>query len=638
MTAPQKSAKGDVIRFASFEANLRTRELKKHGRKLRLPHLPFEVLAAVLERPGELVTREELRQRLWPDGTFVDFDNNLNAAVTRVRQILGDSADSPQFIETLPRLGYRFIGNIESTPSEPVESTPVSPITSPSAASSADRERRWPFGLWAAVAVAIVAATGGLVAWRMATARAADADRIMLAVLPFDNMSGDPEHEYLSDGVTEELITELARLAPDRLGIIARTTTFRYQGAKKDVAAIADELGVHFVLEGSVRRDGDRVRVTAQLIEPRGQSHVWAQSYDRNLRDLLDVEREVATAVAASVHLAVDPNAAGPRRQTTSEEARNAYLRARYYASKGTVYAIEQAIQQYRSAVELDPEYALAHAALARPLVFSTGNAPGAALRDAASAAERAIRIDPSLPEGQLAQAMVLLYRDRDLERARAAFERAIALDPGNAEAHFYQSHALTASGRFDEALVAARRAQHLDPFSALIHHYIGRILLFAGRPNEAIEQLTKTLELEPNYSWALLFMVVAREQLGHEQEALALRQRYWAVMNVAPDRIAHLGETVRTSGYKAVRRVWIHWLEGFATEKGFVTSTELAMLHVAQNEPDAAFRWLEKAVDDQTRDLIYLRVYPEFAGIRGDSRYTEIVRRVFQPGRAASN
>jgi tetratricopeptide (TPR) repeat protein len=238
--------------------------------------------------------------------------------------------------------------------------------------------------------------------------------------------------------------------------------------------------------------------------------------------------------------------------------------------------------------------------------------------------------LDPKLPEAELAWAMAVLYGDRDLEAARGAFVSALALDRGNAEAHYYYAQYLTAAGRFDEALQASREAQALDPFSPLIHHYVGRILHFAGKDPEAVEHLARTLELEPNYPWALLFTANAYEDLGTYAEATRFRQRYWSAMGVPPDRVNRLGQSFAAGGYPAVRREWIDWIEGFARSSGFVTSTELAMLYGWLGEKDQAFKWLEKAVDAQTRDLIYLRVTPELAPLRSDPRFDAIAARVF--------
>jgi TolB-like protein/DNA-binding winged helix-turn-helix (wHTH) protein/Flp pilus assembly protein TadD len=607
------------IRFGPFEANPRTRELTKHGRRVRLPGLPFELLLALLERPGELVSREDLRKRLWSEDTFVDFDNNLNAAVTRLRQALGDSAEQPRYIETLPRLGYRFVGSIE---------TPAT-ATEPAAA---PRPRRYAGPLAIAAAILLVLVFAG---WRTLRPRDVPPARQMLVVLPFDNLSDDPAQDYVSDGFTEEIITELARLDSRRLGVIARTTAFKYKGARRSVREIGEDLNASLVVEGSVRRDGDRVRVTAQLIRTDDQSHIWANTYDRPVRDLLSIEREIGLAIAAAIHVAVIPHGGESAVADVREEARDAYLRARYFAAEATVASMEKAIAHYREAIEAEPGYALAHAGLARALVFGTRTAPKAALQQARDAATRARELSPTLrPEAELAWAIAVLYGQRDLEAAGEAFRRVLHLDPGNAEAHFYHAQYLTAAGRFDEALSAARQALELDPSSTLVHHYIGRILHFAGRRPEAVAHLQRTLDLDPEYGWALLFLAVAHEPMGEFDKATAARQKYWTAMGVPQAQVDALGETFRKDGYRGVRRAWIAWIEGFARESGYVTSTELAMLYGALGEKDQAFAWLQKAVENDTRDLIYLRVYPELDPLRSDARFAQVLSQVFTTSR----
>jgi len=640
-----------IARFGPFEADFRTHELRKHGRRIRLPHMPFQVLAALLEEPGEMVDRDGLRHRLWPDGTFVDFDNNLNSAVTRLRQALGDSAATPVYIETLPKLGYRFLAQVEFEETQdpataPTPGPPVAPsaLSVPTPSSDPPRLAAGPRGARAAgprplvrvAAAASAVVTMGLAAiWLWPAAAPAvqpsgDA-RVMLAVRPFQNLSGVAEQDYLSHGFTEELITELARLDPTRLGVVARTTSFKFESSRRSIADIARELGVQYLLEGSVRSDGARLRIAVQLIETAGQSHVWANTFDRDRSDLFAVEGEVAHAVAAAVKLAVVPDGSTSTSASfpVSADAREALLQARFHLSKATADGVERAITAFTRAIDLEPDYALAHAGLARALVFGTRTEPRIALGRARVAAQRAVQIDPALPEGHLAAALVRLYADRDLRGAIQAFEGALVRDAGNADVHFYYAQALAASGRFDDALVAARRALTLDPFSPLVHHYIGRILIFARKPAEAAAHLRQTLDLDPLYQWGILFLAVALEESGDTAGAVAARQRYWAVAGVAPERIARLGEVFQNGGYDAVRREWIAWTEGIVKERGFVTSTELALLHAALGEKDASLRWLTRAWEQQTRDLIYVRVYPEFSILKGDPRFEALLSQI---------
>jgi tetratricopeptide (TPR) repeat protein len=353
------------------------------------------------------------------------------------------------------------------------------------------------------------------------------------------------------------------------------------------------------------------------------------------VRDLLSIEREIGLAIAAAIHVAVIPQRGESAVADVRPEARDAYLRARYFAAEATVASMEKAIAHYREAIAAEPGYALAYAGLARALVFGTRTAPKAALQQARDAATRARELSPAVrPEAELAWAIAVLYGQRDLEAAGEAFRRVLQLDPGSAEAHFYHAQYLTAAGRFDEALSAARQALELDPSSTLVHHYIGRILHFAGRRPEAVAHLQRTLELDPEYAWALLFLAVAHEQMGELDAATAARQKYWTAMGVPRPQVDALGETFRKDGYSGVRRAWIAWIEGFARESGYVTSTELAMLYGALGEKDLAFAWLQNAVENDTRDLIYLRVYPELEPLRSDARFAQVLSQVFTTSR----
>lgn len=489
------------------------------------------------------------------------------------------------------------------------------------------RKISWGFVL-AGVALVVVAVVGAGI-WLERTGESIDErlDPGVLAVLPFDNLSGDPQQDYLSDGFTEELITQLARVDPYRLRVIARTTVMKYKGAKKDVAEIAKAIGAHYVLEGSVRQAGSQLRITAQLIRASDQTHLWAESYDREISDLLAVQTNVGQAVAGHIASLTGSRAAKPA-TPVRPEAYEAYLRARYHHSQGTVAGLEAAIENYKKAVAADPDYALAHAGLARAYVFGIGTRPADAMKQAATSANEALRLQPDLPEALLASALVKLYGEHNWQAARDEFDRLLALDRGNADAHFYYSHYLSSVGLFDRAIYHARVAQEIDPFSPLIGHYVGRHMMFARLYPQAIEEFNKTLALEPGYPWALLFTAIAKEQMGRAEEAVEARQRYWSAMNVDAEKVAQLKEAFAKSGQKGVWQMWAEWTEGFQRKSGYVTSSELAILHAQLGNSDEAFRWLDRAIEDRTRDLIYLKVDPSYDPLRKDPRFAEALRR----------
>ncbi|MGH9330649.1 MAG: winged helix-turn-helix domain-containing protein, partial [Vicinamibacterales bacterium] len=395
-------------RFGVFEFDPRVGELRRRGLKVRVRGRPLDILAILLERRGEVVTREQLRERLWPADTFVDFDHGLNAAVNKLREALGDTAENPRFIETLPRRGYRFIAPVESL-QKPVEvaapvgltAGPLMDVVSPEVRSQAPprSQTRWK-GIAIAATVAATVLTAAMWSGRSGPPAAAPSGKVLLAVLPFENLSGTPDQDYFSDGLTDELIAQLGGLAPERLGVIARTSTLQYKAAKKDIGQIGRELGVAYVLEGSVRRAGDRVRITAQLIQVADQTHLWAERYDRDVADVLGIQSEVAMKVASSLAMEIlaDRSArAAPARVFPAFET---YMRGRFYREQVTEDSVRRAISHFERAIELDPNYAAAHAALAdcHRLLAAPGwevERPGDLLPRARTAADRALQIDP---------------------------------------------------------------------------------------------------------------------------------------------------------------------------------------------------------------------------------------------------
>ena len=627
-----------LVRFGTFEVDLQARELRRNGVKVKLQDQPFQVLVALLDRPAEIVTRKELRRQLWPDDTFVDFENSLNAAVNRLREALNDSADNPRFVETIPRHGYRFIAPVRTVDGAPLGHEAAAAAAPAEAAgqeaTSSSRVPRWRrrIALFALAAAAVLATLIGadFGSWRQRLIGRPRLGRIQsIAVLPLENLSRDPEQEYFVEGMTDELITDLAKISA--LRVISRTSVMRYKGTKKSLPEIARELNVDAVVEGTVTRSSGRVHITAQLIRARPEQHLWAESYDRALGDAVTLQAELAREIVNTIRIKLTPQeqASLARARPVNPEAYQAYLRARYYDSATAGLSAESAVENYTKAIEKDPSYALAYAGLARAYIFGVRTRPKIALATAHEAAKKALELDPASPEAQITWAMTKLYYEHDLAGADKEFRRALEMDPGNADAHFYYSQCLAATGRFEEALAAARRAQQLDPFSTLISHYIGRLYYFARQYERAIEELQKTLELNPNYPWAHIYLVTSYERMHKYDQAVAHRQKYWALIGKHPEDVAELGKQYASSGYRGVLGRWAEGAKAFAAKNGYLTSTELTHVYAEMGETQEALRWLEKAVDDHTRDLIYIKVEPGFDSLRPDPRFQDLLRRV---------
>ena len=464
-----------MVRFGVYEVDLRAGELRKRGRKVRLQEKPFQILAALLERPGEVVTREELHRRLWPPDTFVDFDGSLNAATNKLREALGDSAENPRFVETLPRRGYRFIGPVE----KPVQAAATAAVGSgisddpaPSTHGGAaliedaaplahaaegvatlSRTHRYRTPLWlalSAIGAAVVASYflfPGF--WEPSGSRALPppSGRIMLGVLPFDNYTGDPEQQYLVGGLTEEVIAQLGRLNPERLGVIARTSTAAFGASARPIAQMGQELGIDYAVEGSVRRENDRVRITVQVIDVRDRTHTWAENYEQQLSGILELQTEIAGLITRSLALKLlddDAPQVGAA-ETTNEAAYEAYLKGRYFREQITERGFRKGIEYFDRAIDEDPDYARAYSGLAGCYCLLGGHGmelerPSDVLPRAKEVAQRALELDDSLAEAHGVLGMIALKFDWDLEEAQRRFRRATELNPSYAQGFLWYS------------------------------------------------------------------------------------------------------------------------------------------------------------------------------------------------------
>jgi TolB-like protein/DNA-binding winged helix-turn-helix (wHTH) protein len=637
-------------RFGTFEVEVGSATLRRDGLEVRLRGRPFDILLLLLEARGEVVTRDQLKQRLWAEDTFVDFDHGLNAAMNRLRTALGDAADSPRYIQTLPRRGYRFLAPVHrlerarpersstghepalpaalaAPPSMAAAVAPGQPLVPPPQVPSAGR--RWK----PAAALAVIAVLGavGVFAVRAWPVHRAGSGRPMLAVLPFANISGDADQDYLSAGFTDELIAQLGALNPEKLGVIARTTVISYRGSGRSVADIGRELGIAYALEGSVRRSGSRIRVAAQLIDVSTQTQLWAETYDREIGDVLLTQRDVAMRVAESLAMSVLRTSVVPR--LPSAAAYEAVLRGRYLRQQATEASLDRAREYFEQAIALDPNLAPAYAGLADVYHVLGGpgwefDRPSVLLARARDAAERAIALDPALPDGYAVRGMIRLWLQWDPDAAREDLAKAFALNASSAQAHQYLSTVSTVQRRFDEAVEESRRSAALDPLSAVAGTTLGYRLYYAGRFDEAAREFTRALELGPEFASAWLGLAQARRELGL---AAAAREAITKAEQFAGGRDyieAHLGYVEARAGEVARARERLQALRARAATR-YVSPYHLALVAAGLGDGDAVKAEIARAIADRSGWLMFVPLEREL------QPYQEILKPVLEQVRA---
>jgi TolB-like protein/Flp pilus assembly protein TadD len=582
-TAPQIP---QVLRFDVFELDVRTGELRKRGTKIRLQGQPFQVLATLLKRAGELVTREELRAELWPADTFVDFNHSLHNAIARIRETLGDSANTPRYIETLPRRGYRFIGRVDEVRPE----APMSPL----------RHRRDadPRGIQA------------------------------LAVLPLEDLSGEPGHEYFADGMTEALITCLAKIKA--LRVISRTSAMHYKGVRKSLPQIARELDVDAVIEGSVLRSGERVRITAQLIHSSDQ-HLWAESYERDFRDILSLQSEIARQVANEVRIVLTPeerHRLGITRQV-NPEAHELYLKARHFWNKRTEQNVRKALAYFHQAIDNDPTYAQGYAGLADSyniLGYYNALSPSEAYPKGKAAALKALELDDSLAEPHATLGVVKRDFEWDWPGAETEFQRAMELNPGCVEAYHWHSTLLSILGRHAEALREKKKALAMDPLSVVIRTDLARVYYFSRDYDRALEQYRAALDMDPNFGSAHLWIAQVYEQNGLYEEAISSLKTGARLLSNSTYALAKLGHGYGLAGRCDEARAVLTQLN-VLSGKRYVSPYDIALVHLGLQENDETFMWLQRAVEQRSLWLGYLGVEPQLDPLRSDPRFQGLRR-----------
>jgi TolB-like protein/DNA-binding winged helix-turn-helix (wHTH) protein len=616
------------LRFGPFEFDADAGELRKDGQRINLHGQPLQILRVLLERASQVVSRDELRARLWPSDTFVDFDHSLNAAVNKLREALGDSAVTPQFIETIPRRGYRFSALIETTPKPSVSANPQASIVSP----SAPLQEAAGIGHRITLALAIVLLMALLVMGIIELRKPAVPPISSIAVLPFANLSGDPSQEYFADGMTDTLITDLAQI--QTLRVISRTTAMQYKGTKKTLPEIARELHIEAVVEGSVQRVGDHVRVAAELLYGPNDRPLWAQSYERDLRDTLALEKEVARTIVHQIHGKVKPGELAPRAtiQPVDPEAQEDYLKGLYYWARRPI-GLQKGIGFFQQALEKDPTYASAYAGLA--LSYATMGSwengvlpPRETMPKAKAAAQRALELDDTLSQAHAALAYVNLHYDWDWDAAEKEFRRSLQLNNNDPIAHHWYSHFLTAAGRNPESLAESKVAQELDPLDPGISIHLAWLYYYAGQYDKVILQSKEVLEVAPQSFWPHFDLGLAYEQKGRFQEAINEFRKASEMSPRSTFVIAALGHTHAIAHQHAnAARILAELSE---TSKSFyVPAFDVAVIYAGTGDNNLALQWLERAFEERSTWLVYLKYDPRFESLRSDPSFQDIVRRV---------
>jgi TolB-like protein/Tfp pilus assembly protein PilF len=564
------------IRFGMFEADFRAGELRKQGVKVKLQDQPFQVLQVLLQHPGQVVTREELRTIIWPSDTFVDFDVGINNAIKRLREALGDSAETPHLIETLPRHGYRFIGTTSASPRK--------------------------FG--------------------------------SLAVLPLENLSRDPEQEYFAEGLTEALITTLAKIG--ELRVVSRTSAMQYQGVRKPLPEIARELGVDAIVEGTVLRAGDRVRITAQLIDALRETHLWAESYERDLRDVLALQSEVAQAIAREVQVKLTPQERAQFAQAypVDPEAYEAYLKGRYHWNRRSGQGFPKAVQYFQQAIEKDPTYAAAYSGLADCLsllgVWGVV-APDEGCGKAKGLSLQALALDHSLAEAHASLAWATMWYDYDFAAAEKGFERSIELNPRYGTAHSWFGYYLALIGRHEEGYTEAKRAIRLDPLSSVFHFTLGLVYGHARKYDQAIEQFEKALDLDPQNAQAQGVLGYTYLWKALYEPAITALRKGIELSQGASAFVAPLGEAYAAAGYWDDAQRTLEQLTELSKQR-YVMPYPVARIYAALGKKDEALRWLEIAYRGRAPFMVFLKTEPRFDDLRCDPRFQDVLRRMNFP------
>ncbi len=569
----------------SFRLDLAAYELTRDGEPIKLERIPMELLLLLVERKGQFVTREEIIARLWGKDAFLDTDSGINTAIRKLRRAFGDSPEQPAFVQTLTGKGYRFIGPID-----------VAPRTStPAAATVANR-------------------------------------RAMLAVLPFENLSSDPEQDYFSDGLTEDTISCLGQMNPAGLGVIARTSVMAYKRTAKSISLIGHELGVEYILESSVRRQGTRVRITAQLITVIDQTHLWADTYDRDIADILDVQAELGRAIAGQVQIRLDPQGASQARAWTLDpDAYDLFLRGRYHFHR---FNHRQGIECLLQAIDKDPNHGPSYAGLANcycALTLALDEPALNVLPKALEAVNRALELDEGSADAHNAAGFVRMWLQWDWAGAESAFRRAIELNANHVMAHLNNGHLLSNIGRHAEALVEMRIARQLDPLSPVVHIFSAIVMYHARAYDPAIERLRDALALNPDLWLARLFLGKVWERKGMINEAMGEFQKSFDFLGGNTELISLKGYVHARQGSRAEAEEAVRVLTELSAQR-YVPPYNIALVHAGLGEVERTLDWLERAFATRDVRMSFLAVESKWDFLRGHAPFNALLRRLALP------
>jgi TolB-like protein/DNA-binding winged helix-turn-helix (wHTH) protein/Tfp pilus assembly protein PilF len=642
-----------TVRFGDYELDLRRQELRKHGIRLKLQEQPYQILQVLTERPSELVTREELQRRLWPSDTFVDFEHGLYNGIKRLREILSDSAESPRYIETVPRRGYRFICGVERvnqgvsrehfedlpalepqpalpTPPPPLLHRPPAPPQIPILPRNLHDPLRLPPHKYfvAAFAIFVFAILAFFGISRFLPPSSVSARVPMMVVLPFQNLTGSADNEFIGDGFTEEMIAQLGQWNRGQMLVIARTSAMSYKGSAKSVKEICDELGASYALEGSIRPAHDGLLITVDFIQPENQTAIWSHEYNRSIGDLSSLQGEVAQEIANAIELKLSSNAAleASRRPSRVPEAYELYLRGRFEAAKRTREGLFAAVNDFQNSLAKDPTFAPAQASLAEAYMHMSNYhylAPAESIPKAENAAARALELDPDLAQAHATLGVIRFY---NLEREGIApeLEKAISLNQGYADGIHWYALYLASKGRKEESLAEIRRARSVDPKSAIINSNVAWCYYLAGDYRQAVQAAKDALQVDPKFGIARGYLGQAFLEDGDYPSAIESLQEYVAL---DPENLTRKAELAAAYGRAGQQSQWegIH-SEFLAKENSqYISPYDWAMLYAGVGDKRQTLMWLQKAYEQRNGRLVNLKLHPQFAFLHNDPAFTQL-------------